>query len=286
MTTLAEALAPKSDQLNADDLITGPRTITITDAKISKSERQLRIVLNYQGDNGKPFKPCKTMGRAMVMVWGVTDESQFIGKSITVYRDPDVKFGDQGAVGGIRISHMSHISKPATVKLTVSQGKKSLFTFQPLVAEVRQMPSKPDRVADGVRDLIARIRAGEDITHDAAATKQRAWLAKNRADLAAEIDAALAEIDPFSDRPPSPESPFPEAGDALPHDQSDGAGQEGPDDTQRGDAHDGAADAWVAKLEAAGSTREIDAIVRESRMALGEDDTVTSAALDRVEALR
>ena len=149
MSTLAEALAPKSDQLNADDLIPGPRTIKITGAKIAKSERQLRITLNYEGDNGKPFKPCKTMGRAMVMVWGITDdnfEEQFVGKSLRVYRDPEVKFGDQGAVGGIRISHMSHIDSPKTVKLTVSQGKKSNFVFQPLPkvanAGARQTPEE------------------------------------------------------------------------------------------------------------------------------------------------
>jgi hypothetical protein len=135
MSTLTEALAPKSDQLNADDLIPGPRTIKITGARIIKDGRQLRITLNFEGDNGKPFKPCKTMGRAMVMVWAITDdnyEQQFIGKSLRVYRDPSVKFGDQGEVGGIRISHMSHIDKPARVKLTVSQGQKREFVFQPL----------------------------------------------------------------------------------------------------------------------------------------------------------
>lgn len=135
MTTLAEALAPKSDQLNADDLIPGPRTLKVTGARISSEDRQKRIVLNYEGDQGKPFKPCKTMGRAMVMVWAVTDEAQLVGKSIRVYRDPAVRFGDQGEVGGIRISHMSHIDKPVSMKLTVSQGKKAVFTFHPLVTE-------------------------------------------------------------------------------------------------------------------------------------------------------
>lgn len=135
MSTLAEALAPRSDQLNADDLIPGPRTLKITGARIVRDGRDTKIVLNYEGDNGKPWKPCKTMGRAMVIAWAIEDESQMIGKSVRVYRDPDVKFGDQGVVGGIRISHMSHIDKPANVKLTVSQGKKGMFTFHPLVTE-------------------------------------------------------------------------------------------------------------------------------------------------------
>lgn len=136
MSTLAEALAPKSDQLNADDLISGTRVLKITGARIAKDGREIRIVLNFEGDQGKPWKPCKTMGRAMVMAWAITDPDQFIGKSVQVYRDPTVKFGDQGEVGGIRVSHMSHITKPANIKLTVSQGKKGMFTFHPLVTVV------------------------------------------------------------------------------------------------------------------------------------------------------
>ena len=136
MSTLAEALAPKSDQLNADDLIAGNRILKITAARIVKDGRDTRIVLNFEGDNGKPWKPCKTMGRAMVMAWAITDEEQFVGKSVQVYRDPTVKFGDQGEVGGIRISHMSHIAKPVNIKLTVSQGKKGMFLFHPLVTVV------------------------------------------------------------------------------------------------------------------------------------------------------
>lgn len=144
MTTLAEALAPRSDQLNADDLIAGPRTLKITAARIAKDDRQTKIIINYEGDNGKPWKPCKTMGRAMVMAWAITDEAQLVGKSVRVYRDPEVKFGDQGAVGGIRISHMSDITKQVSIKLTVSQGKKGMFTFAPLLSEV----AKPKKTAD------------------------------------------------------------------------------------------------------------------------------------------
>jgi hypothetical protein len=135
MSTLAEALAPKSDQLNADDLIPGPRVLKVTAARITKEDRATKIVLNFEGDNGKPWKPCKTMGRAMVMAWAIAEPEQLVGKMVRVYRDPEVKFGDQGAVGGIRISHMSHIDKPVNMKLTVSQGKKALFTFHPLVTE-------------------------------------------------------------------------------------------------------------------------------------------------------
>ncbi len=218
MSTLAEALAPRSDQLNADDLIPGPRVLKITGARISKEERQTKIVINFEGDQGKPWKPCKTMGRAMVMAWAITDEKELIGKSVRVYRDPEVKFGDQGAIGGIRISHMSDIEKPAIMKLTVSQGKKATFTFHPLVIEA----TKPDKAADGVAALIANLKAcgpgkkAETILTSAEVVKQREWLARQRPELAAQVDAAVAALEAADD------NPF-----AQPSDLADGSAEEG-----------------------------------------------------------
>lgn len=219
MTTLAEALAPKSDQLNADDLIPGPRNITITDARIVKSDRQTRITLNFEGDNGKPFKPCKTMGRAMVLVWGITDEKQMIGKSITVYRDPDVKFGDQGAVGGIRISHMSDIDSAKTVKLTVSQGRKANFVFKPLTSPKLAARQTPE---EWVENYKASIEAAPDL--DALAqVQQKATKAldKLKVDHPALYDAAVLAGSTRADQL----NPT-----------------EGRSDEEHGDQHDGASD--------------------------------------------
>lgn len=210
MSTLAEALAPRSDQLNADDLIPGPRVIKFTKARILKDGRDTKIVLNFEGDNGKPWKPCKTMGRAMVMAWAITDESQLVGKSVRVFRDPDVTFGDQGAIGGIRISHMSDIAKPANVKLTVSQGKKKLFTFHPLVTDTQQQAHQnngPDQVTQWVRDLIARINAAPDraavdaILSEPMVAKRRPRLKAERAELSADLEAAITNFadDPFAE---------------------------------------------------------------------------------------
>jgi hypothetical protein len=52
---------------------------------------------------------------------------------MTLYRDPSVKFGGMD-VGGIRVSHLSHIDKPLSVALTVSRGKRLPYTVQPLPA--------------------------------------------------------------------------------------------------------------------------------------------------------
>lgn len=208
MTTLAEALAPRSDQLNADDLIPGPRVLKITSGRITKDGREVKVVLNFEGDNGKPWKPCKTMGRAMVMAWSITEPEQFAGKSVRVYRDPEVKFGDQGAVGGIRISHMSDISKPVSIKLTVSQGKKGLFTFHPLVTDVPKQ-SDPAAAEKWATDHIGFVAGSADLERLAAiqlqGKKAMDKLATANPELHAKVKAAydkrfaeLSADDPFA----------------------------------------------------------------------------------------
>lgn len=231
MSTLSEALAPKSDQLNADDLIPGPRVLKITGGRIAKDGRQTRIILSFEGDGGKPFKPCKTMGRAMVMVWALTDEGfaeQVKGKSIRVYRDPEVTFGDQGQVGGIRISHMSHINKPTNVKLTVSQGKKSLFTFHPLVTEAPNSSGSDPAVEKWVSDHIGFVIGAQGLERLASVQTS----GKKRFDWLANADPALhAKVKSAYDQRFAEFS----GGDGFPSDES----EQGRTDLDHGDQFPG-----------------------------------------------
>jgi hypothetical protein len=126
---LRSTIIPKSDQLNADQLLGGSITITLTDVQVSNSPDQ-PVTLHYAGDQGRPFKPCKTMRKLLIFAWG-QDGSQWIGRSATLYNDPHVKFGgDQ--VGGIRISHLSHITKPVEASLAATRGKKVMYRVEPL----------------------------------------------------------------------------------------------------------------------------------------------------------
>lgn len=128
MTNLAPTIIPKSDQLNSDELIAGPMTITITDVTVSKDPQQ-PVVLHYEGENGHPFKPCKSMRRVLINAWG-SDGNQYKGKSMRLYRDASVKFGGD-AVGGVRISHMSDINGRMELFLTETRGKKKPFVVDP-----------------------------------------------------------------------------------------------------------------------------------------------------------
>lgn len=130
---------PKSDQINADDLIGGPRTITITRMAIDPTSDQ-PVAVYFQGDNNKPYKACKSMRRVMIHAWG-PDASKYAGQSMTIYRDPSVMFGGM-QVGGIRISHMSGIDKPLTMALTATKAKRAIFTVRPLTI-AKPEPEKP-----------------------------------------------------------------------------------------------------------------------------------------------
>jgi hypothetical protein len=133
MIDMSETTVPKSDQLNADDLIASPITIRVTKVAADMSNSEQPILIFFEGDKGKPFKPCKSMRRVLMNTWGI-DGLKYAGRSMTLYRDPEVKWGGL-AVGGIRISHMSDIEAPKTIALTASKANRKPFTVQPLAVK-------------------------------------------------------------------------------------------------------------------------------------------------------
>src|SRR3990167_3977980 len=130
MVDLTNMGLPKVDQLTADDLIGGPVTITVK--RFREGNDQQELIIDFEGDNGKPYKPCKSMIKMIKHVWGVK-AFNFAGRKLTLYRDSEVKFGGL-EVGGIRISHMSNITSEVTHALTASKANKKPFTVQPLIA--------------------------------------------------------------------------------------------------------------------------------------------------------
>jgi hypothetical protein len=145
---IAKTIVPKSDQLNADDLITGPITVTIEDVCRGDDDQPVSISIT----DHQPYKPCKTMRRMLICMWG-DRAADWIGRRLTLFADPNVKWGGV-AVGGIRISDMSNIDQPHTVMLTVTRGKRQAFTVQPL-ADEKQKPAKKMTVTDRVAWMVA-----------------------------------------------------------------------------------------------------------------------------------
>lgn len=126
---LTSTIVPKSDQLNADDLMSGARTFTITEVSEGSVEQPVNVYL-AEFPKGRPWRPSKSMLRVLVMLWG-KESSVYTGRRLTLYREPTITFG-KDLVGGVRISHMSHIDKKQTLWLTKTRGKREPFTVQPL----------------------------------------------------------------------------------------------------------------------------------------------------------
>ncbi len=200
MTDLSQTIAPKSDQLNADDLIGGPRTIKVTRVSPMREPDQ-PIAIFFEGDNGKPYKPGKSMRRVLVRVWGI-DGAAYAGRRMTLYRDDSVMFGGV-AVGGIRISHMSDISEPVTLPLTVTRASRKPFTVRPLPAE--RAPTGED-----TRTKLLRM-AREKAALGAADLDE--WLGKLRPDHRAVVDEIEADLRDIAaeadDRLPPDDDGFP-----------------------------------------------------------------------------
>ncbi len=137
---ISATIAPKSDQLNAEDLLSGPRTVTIAEVSAGSSPEQPVDIATAEFP-GRPYKPCKSMRRILVAAWG-PDASAYVGRRITLFCDPNITFGRE-KVGGIRIKALSDIPKRLEVALTVTRGKRAPFVVEPLKDE----PAKPAAAA-------------------------------------------------------------------------------------------------------------------------------------------
>ena len=124
---LTESIAPRSDQVNADDLVGGPVTYTIREVRQGAAEQPFDFMLV---ETDRAYRPSKTMRRLIVAAWG-PDANLYTGRRLTLYREPSIKFGGQ-VVGGIRISHMSHIQKRIEEKFQTTRGKRETFVVNPL----------------------------------------------------------------------------------------------------------------------------------------------------------
>jgi len=150
---LSKTIIPKSDQLNADDLISGTKTIKIRDIKGGDDEAQ-PVSIYFYGDNNKPFKPCKSMRRVLVQLWGA-DGLKYIGRRITLFRDDTVKWAGV-EIGGIRISHASHIQESTRVLVTMAKNKRAPMTIEALPSvEIKDLEAAKKAIKDKKATLIA-----------------------------------------------------------------------------------------------------------------------------------
>lgn len=162
---ITKTTEPRSDQINYDDVMATNLTVTVSEVKSGSKEQP--VELHLVEFPGRPYKPGKSMRRVLIACWG-SEASAYVGRRMTLYGDPEVRFGGQ-KVGGIRIAALSHLNEPIEINLTVTRGKRVPFTVQPI----------PGEVAEHLAALTAAATLDE---------LQVAWQAAARAGVASDAD--------------------------------------------------------------------------------------------------
>ncbi|HLS01491.1 MAG TPA: hypothetical protein VK054_05845 [Beutenbergiaceae bacterium] len=171
---ISRSIEPRSDQQNYDDYVAGPKTVTVE--KVTKGTNEQPVEIHLVEYPGRPYKPAKSMRRVLVQAWGA-DASQYAGRRLTLYGDPEVRFGGQ-QVGGIRISHLSHLDGPLTLSLTVTRGKRAAYKVDPLPDDA-PAPSAP---------TVEQVQSTDDVN------ELRDMWQRATPDVQAAIKARVAEL--------------------------------------------------------------------------------------------
>ena len=159
---LSQTIAPKVDQITADHLlVSGPITGKVLKVySTGSTEQPVAIQLSC---HEQPYKPCKGMRVVLVGVWGDNTGDEYIGRSMRLFRNPDVKYGGI-AVGGVEISHVTNITKAMGIPIRVSKGKKRNFIVEPLrdadlspASQKKPEPAKPASHDAEVTSLLAAL---------------------------------------------------------------------------------------------------------------------------------
>ena len=206
MVDMSNYIEPKSDQLTADDLLGGPRTITVTRVNANEGNAEQPVNVYFQDDDGRPFRPCRTMRRVIMAVWG-KHTADYVGRSMTLFRDPKVKWGGM-EVGGIRVSHMTGINEKKVLAVTMTRGAKKPYTVQPLTVD--NASDKAAEIADKIIATLAKApsEAKLDEYLSGKPAKNISSLRTDRPELAERIDKAVADkraefvFDADDDTPP------------------------------------------------------------------------------------
>lgn len=210
---LQRATQAKSDQLNSCDILGGSLVAKIVDVKSGSSEQPVIIVIDSWP---QPWKPSKTSLRVLCACWG-NDPQQWIGRYAVLFCDETVKFGGE-AIGGIRTSHLSHITGTKKVAVNTTRGKKGIQTVEPYHPQEQAAPVNAEPVF-WPDDAFAKQLIKAQTKIDSGELKPEAFIAwmENKAPMTAGQKArvkptpaavevaeqpAFDDDDPFGDPPP------------------------------------------------------------------------------------
>lgn len=207
--------AAKSDQMNAVDLIAGPMVFMITDIRMTGASDQ-PVAISVDG-HAQPWKPSKTFRRVLTAAWH-DEPSEWIGRYVVLWCDPDITWAGE-KVGGIAISHMSHIDGDKRFKLNESKSKKKTVNIKPYYPAEAPPAAEPvfwpdDKFAQQLAVLQPKIDSGERTVEQLIAylekrapltAGQKARIKPTPVQETSESDSFEDDSDPFGDPPPMDE---------------------------------------------------------------------------------
>ena len=153
-------IAPKSDQLNADDLAPG-KTLVLTVTAVRPGPDDKQAIDIVSAEHPRVYRPCLTMRRVLIACWGGVTDGQldpaaWIGKRLELYTDPTVRFGSD-LTGGLRIRALSHIKKPWSQAVTLTKGKRATYSVG--VLPDAPTPQQPTTKPTDLPKFVAAVEA-------------------------------------------------------------------------------------------------------------------------------
>lgn len=98
--------------------------VTSTDLENDKGAMEQKVTVKYKAADGEgEIVWCKTNAALTAAALGTRDYEQWIGKVITIFHDPSVRFGGKN-VGGVRVFGAPTMTKPLTVEIKMPRRKK------------------------------------------------------------------------------------------------------------------------------------------------------------------
>lgn len=130
---IREFVKIKGDRLNFEDFIMGSQDFTIVKLGRKVDGGQPRLLMFFEGREETPYWVSKGMVKCLSNPegWGNSEFSEWVGRKVRLFGEPSVMYAGK-ELGGVRISHISHISQPYSTKITERRGVRIDYAISPL----------------------------------------------------------------------------------------------------------------------------------------------------------
>lgn len=191
----------KTDQLNYEHFLGGSITFKVSRIGSKKDQGKKKLLIYMEGHEGTPFVPCMGMIKCLSSPDGWGEKlADWVGRSITLFGDSKVMFGAK-EIGGVRVSHISHIAADYVTKITERRGVRIDYLIRKLAATLAAPAAAypADQFADKLTAMRKAIADGKMTVEQVIARCEQtgALSADQRAQITAPIQSETTEEEVF-----------------------------------------------------------------------------------------